>query len=323
MKIYYIKNNIDDITLNKVTNIKNKLIDMGHDVIIDNYDQNIKSDIYQIFSNDISIDKPFIYLIDFDIKSQINSMKIFNKIKKSILSITTDKNIENNKLFYFDFYNNNMEQIINLYKNILSINKDINSNDMKSEIIKSYENTNILKLSLNKFNQPKEEITNLYGIKVTIKDIDDSVEYLVKFIDRKNNDIVYQTNLKSGFWGSPNRKWFTEWEIQITNNKGYNYKYIMNLNNKIVYIKLDSESLNETKIWLESVDRFRIKHNCNIMCNTKFNNELKNDFINILLVNNMEDNNNIYASYIINHDNDQNINPNGNTENNAKYFLDV
>jgi len=305
---------------NNNIDIKNLLNNDNYDITIGSYNELNKDnnyDIYQFFSIVDNISDKYIYFldnIDNNIKDQINM------INNSILSITTNKDILNNfdskKLFYID----DISKILNIYDILLNNNINYyNSDVVRKKIINTYETTEII-LS-NKRTDKLYQISIDNGIKLINKNIDD-ISYKVTFVDHKYNDIVFETIIKNGFWASPNRKWFTLWDIYILNmNDNKKILYKMDLTNKSVFIELKSKTIDETNKWLKEVDKFRIHYKCNVYCKTPHNENI--DITEFLNINIVDKKYSTYASYIIEHSDDLNINPKGETDNNAKYFFNL
>jgi len=122
-------------------------------------------------------------------------------------------------------------------------------------------------------------------------------KYKVKFKDKSN--IVYQSDILPNHWSRANRKWFTEWEINVSTDKGtvFNHKY--NANGKNVIISLESKSLGDTLAWIPYTEEFRKKHNANVVCSTFWNNLFKDKYSDIKFAKPGTTIPNIYAQYNI------------------------
>ena len=98
---------------------------------------------------------------------------------------------------------------------------------------------------------------------------DSSYKYLVKFIDSKDNKILYESVISPNHWTACSIKYFVKWRIQIEN---LSTKEItideFNLDNKIVRVSLDSSSLGDTLAWTPHVNEFAEKNNCTVIIST-------------------------------------------------------
>lgn len=130
---------------------------------------------------------------------------------------------------------------------------------------------------------------------------DVGIKYKVDFINKSNNDIVYSTTLSPNCWGSPFLKYHIDWKIQITpDNPEYKQiTYNMDLENKLVLIRFDSNSIGDTIAWIPYVDEFRKKHKCRVYCSTFHNYLFKEKYPDIMFINPDEPIANLYAAYRI------------------------
>jgi len=258
-----------------------------------------------------------------------------NTIKKSIISITNDEHLidhfcDTDKLFYlphgvvqhdaietskkydWDIIVKRLEQI---YYNVIDINENFTNEKMREKIIDIYNNS---KINYKTPNEPKTEFgSNFFnGPKINIHSLIDK-KYNVSFIDIDKNEIIYNTVLKTGQWAKVNRKWYTNWNIEIKNLENNEIEIIeFDLKNKNVYIELDTNSIEDLLDWLKSVDEFRKKHNCIIYCflteqDTTHSNLIKHKYENINFVDNNFDVSEIYVKYNIGYS--EELRPNRNT----------
>ena len=98
-----------------------------------------------------------------------------------------------------------------------------------------------------------------------------SNEYLVKFTNKKNGQVLYETNLKSGHWGKCNFEYFIDWKIDVYKDDEVVYTHEINLENKKVFIAFDSKALGDTLAWFPYIETFRQIHKCNIVVSTFHN----------------------------------------------------
>ncbi len=99
----------------------------------------------------------------------------------------------------------------------------------------------------------------------------DQKTYEVNFIDLDTNQSVFKTNVSNNSWAKPNRKWFTNWMIEIKSQNGDSFQHKFDLKNKRVFIVFESSSLGDTIAWIPYVDEFRKKHGCKVIVSTFLN----------------------------------------------------
>ena len=111
----------------------------------------------------------------------------------------------------------------------------------------------------------KAIVTFLSVAKVEIKGIkDDSCS--VKFIDKTNNHLYYETKLKGGYWAQANPRWYIPWKVVVDNEE-----VNLDLKDKNVLITYESSAIGDTIAWFPYIEEFRKKHNCNITVSTFHN----------------------------------------------------
>jgi autotransporter strand-loop-strand O-heptosyltransferase len=144
------------------------------------------------------------------------------------------------------------------------VNTDLKST-MQSQLLKEYSTTPI------KYIEPKHNLNDcninfIDGPMVEIKG-PFSENYEIKFIDK--GQIIHHQNINNNMWVKCSKKYFIDWKIEINGNEQNTYKF--NLDNRRVYIALDSNSLGDNIAWIPVVEAFRKKHNCTVICSTFFN----------------------------------------------------
>lgn len=112
-----------------------------------------------------------------------------------------------------------------------------------------------------------------------------NTKYSVRFINKKTNDVVFETELGRDAWAKPNIKYYVDWRVEIVDkNSDYTATYDLDLQGKRVYIALDSKSLGDTLAWFPYVEEFRKKHKCEVICSTFWNSFFKNEYKDIAFV---------------------------------------
>jgi autotransporter strand-loop-strand O-heptosyltransferase len=117
----------------------------------------------------------------------------------------------------------------------------------------------------------------------------------VEFFDEKDN-LIYDTELKSGMYSKLNRSYFTKWKTKLNLNNNL-FEHNFNLENNRVFIVFESSSLGDTIAWMPYCEEFRKKHNCNVIVSTFKNEMFKNYYPNIEFVERGVVVNNIKALY--------------------------
>ncbi len=154
------------------------------------------------------------------------------------------------------------------------------------------------RLVVKKINTNKQPIIHFVdGPYVEIKEDGDNL-YNVQFINKKDNKVEFEINLKSNYWARCSKKYFIDWLIRIKGiDNDYYYEHHLNLENQRVLICFESKSLGDNLAWIPYVEKFRQKHKCNVICST-FNNDLfENEYPEIEFVSPGSTVNNIYSLY--------------------------
>ena len=130
-----------------------------------------------------------------------------------------------------------------------------------------------------------------------IKEDDDNL-YNVQFINKKNNKIEFEINLKSNHWCRSSKKYYVDWLVKIKGiDNDFYYEYDLDFKGKQVMICFESKSLGDNLAWIPYVEKFRKENNCEVVCST-FNNDLfKSEYPNIKFVLPGTSVDNIYALY--------------------------
>ena len=178
-------------------------------------------------------------------------------------------------------------EILNEY-----LDKDINKFREINKLIKLTEKTK----SMN--NVPPEIIINfLEGAFVEIKEPMIKT-YHIQFINKKNNQIDFELDLKSNHWARCNKKYYIDWLIKIRGiDHNYYSEHKMNHTGKRVLISFESKSLGDTLAWIGYVEKFRVERNCTVICSTFHNNLFKNQYPEIEFIEPGTTVSNIYGLY--------------------------
>lgn len=170
---------------------------------------------------------------------------------------------------------------------------------MKDILIKEYNNTTQLGIS------PKEPRNNffLHFVQSAFFEITGNFdrEYLVKFINQDNDELIWQTSVTNNMWTKVPREYFINYKVQAFNKSTgeleFEHKY--NAEGKRVFLCLDSGALGDTLAWFPYIEEFRKKHKCHVICSTHHNDWFKTKYPEIEFVKPGTRVNDLYAMYCI------------------------
>lgn len=91
------------------------------------------------------------------------------------------------------------------------------------------------------------------------------VDVLLNDLDKKH--VSYRGVLEPGQTLYGPHQYYVNWSIELDGKKVYD----LDLKHKTVFIKIDARALGDNLAWMDYIDEFRIKHKCNIVCSTFFN----------------------------------------------------
>jgi autotransporter strand-loop-strand O-heptosyltransferase len=124
-------------------------------------------------------------------------------------------------------------------------------------------------------------------------------EYIVEFVDRKSNKVLFKSTIGNNCWCKCNIEYFVDWKIVIYENGKRWKEYDYNAEGKRVYVALDSRALGDTLAWFPYLDEFRKKHNCKLVASTFMNDFFSNEYPEIEFIKPGENAENLYAMYCI------------------------
>jgi len=124
-------------------------------------------------------------------------------------------------------------------------------------------------------------------------------EYLVEFIDKKTDKILFKSTIGNNCWCKCNIEYFVDWKILIYENGKKWAEYDYNATNKKIYVALDSRALGDTLAWFPYLDEFRKKHNCKLVASTFMNDFFSNEYPNIEFIKPGDTASDLYAMYCI------------------------
>jgi len=171
---------------------------------------------------------------------------------------------------------------------------------MKTQLIEIYESTKINhKDSVESQNSIVFDFNNKSKVEM-LGEI--KKEYNLKFINKQNNKLVYESDISNNMWTQANFAYFIDWNIQIRDKQTNSLvsDFNLDLKNKTVKIVNESPSLGDGVAWVACIDLFQKKHNCIVDYYTPNKDLFEIEYPNINFYNyNHINDENYYASYKI------------------------
>ena len=121
--------------------------------------------------------------------------------------------------------------------------------------------------------------------------------YRVQFLDKRNNKIHFETEIKNNHWAKCNVEYFVDWKILVWEGENLFYEEDYNPKDKRVYIAIDSKALGDTLAWFPYIEEFGKQYNCKIVTSTFHNEMLMKQYPTMEFVNPGEVVHNLYAMY--------------------------
>ena len=108
----------------------------------------------------------------------------------------------------------------------------------------------------------------------------------VEYIDDTTNELLATKNILADFKPVPGvRQYYTKWKLNFKDENGnILLTHTLDLENKTVFIKMDARALGDNLAWIDYVEQFRIKHKCNIICSSFFNELFEQTYPDIMFV---------------------------------------
>lgn len=209
---------------------------------------------------------------------------------------------------YFTKLNHGVNNHYNLYENELNI-KSITFG-ANCIIIQKKEKDELEKRKYrfeHKLKSPIVESSKNEDTRISINFIDGAYveilgefddKYQVSFVDKDKQKNVHTSILSKNTWSRTNRKWFTNWKIEIKNETtGQILQHNFDLSNKRAFIVLESSSLGDTLAWIPYAEEFRKKHNCQVVVSTFHNYFFQDQYPDLQFVEPGSSVENVYALY--------------------------
>ena len=121
----------------------------------------------------------------------------------------------------------------------------------------------------------KYNLNMVEGLYFELVETPEDKEYFVKFLEQKNGqfDEIYSVGLKQGHWGKINRKYLSDYFVQIWDGEILleSISVLDYIKGKKVFISFESKSLGDTIAWVPYCLEFQNKYNCEVVVSTFLN----------------------------------------------------
>lgn len=121
----------------------------------------------------------------------------------------------------------------------------------------------------------KYKLFLINGLYFEILDIWDNKEYLIKFIEVRDNSrlLMYESTLKKGMWSKINKTYLADYEIEIWDKDKLmqTISLIDEIKGKNVFISFESKSLGDSIAWIPYCLEFQKKYDCKVVVSTFLN----------------------------------------------------
>lgn len=219
----------------------------------------------------------------YTIRTERDSEQIVNLVKETIrlYALNRAKTIRSVEKFY---WSNVTDELLQIYRTTME------KKDMRTSVLNIYNKAN-RRVPKNNF-----YYNFLDGAFFEVKGQYEE-KYNVKFVDKKNNEVVYQTELSNNEWARCSREWVTDWKIIVTSSSGEIKEIHFDPTNKPILISFESSSLGDTLAWIPYVEEFRKKHNCKVIVSGFLNSLFEKEYPHIQFVKPGTTVHNLYALY--------------------------
>jgi autotransporter strand-loop-strand O-heptosyltransferase len=174
-------------------------------------------------------------------------------------------------------YTNRINELISLY--------DLYTEKLFGQKFKTiYENVNTcIKENITKNTFFNFSFDDKAFVEITNPD-DPNQIFNVKFINKNNDTLNYESDLKHNMWASCNYNYYVPFNIQIRSNNQLVEDFYLNLKNKKVLIEYEANSLGDQIAWMPVVEQFRKKHECDLYVKFPLNSLFESKYPNIKFI---------------------------------------
>lgn len=107
-----------------------------------------------------------------------------------------------------------------------------------------------------------------FGARVDLSGVSDK-KYRIEFWERER--LEYSSEIGSGYFAATSKKYFIPWKVKVFDKEVLVKEEEINLNERNVYVMLDSRSIGDTLAWVQQAVEFGKRHNCNLYISTFHN----------------------------------------------------
>lgn len=191
---------------------------------------------------------------------------------------------DNNELSGLYKISRNVDEIVDGIKCVIKDYEIYKSKSLETACKKSWKNITETLLNSYKYNM-KDQLLNIYNsTKINHKDpaepTNDIIidynngckveilgsinkKYNIKFINKKTNQLVYETNINNNMWCSTSIVYYVDWHVKVTDlDTKKVLDFHADLNGKRIRIINESPSLGDYISWMPFVDLFQKTHDC-------------------------------------------------------------
>jgi autotransporter strand-loop-strand O-heptosyltransferase len=124
-----------------------------------------------------------------------------------------------------------------------------------------------------------------------------TASYKVEFLDKKDNSVKFQTEIKNNNWAKSNFEYFIDWKVRVWENNTLIHEEDFNAKDRRIYIAMDSRAIGDTLAWVPYFEEFQKKHQCQLVVSTFHNELFEKQYPNFEFVKPGDVVNNLYAMY--------------------------
>lgn len=205
----------------------------------------------------------------YTIRVERDTNDVIEKISQTIKMYTLKRTKTLESVSYFD-WSNVVDDLVQIYE-------QTSDKNMRNSALNIYNKVKKNKISNSVF------MNFIDGAFVEVKG-NINKTYTVNFLDKKTSTIVHTSELKNNMWTKTNRKWLTDWKIEIMADGDTIINHEFDPSGKRVFIVFESSSLGDTLAWIPYVEEFRKKYRCHVVVSTFLNKMFAKQYPNLEFV---------------------------------------
>lgn len=133
----------------------------------------------------------------------------------------------------------------------------------------------------------KYNLNIIDGLYFELTDAVEGKEYFVQFLEKKNGELknLYSATLKKGHWAKLNKKYLSDFIIEVWDKSDATKEVIIErislidyIKDKKVFITFESKSLGDTLAWVPYCLEFKKKYNCEVVVSTFLNDMFESEY---------------------------------------------